>query len=629
MPFAKFQFKAGIDREGTSYTNAGGWFDGSLVRFRKGFVEKIGGWAKNTTNTFLGTSRKLFGWIALEGTKYLFLGTNLKAYIKEGDNVNDVTPIRLTTSAGDVTFSASNGDATITVADTSHGAVQNDFVTFSGASSLGGNINSNVLNQEYQIATIVNANSYTIEAKNTSGVTVTANSSDTGNGGSSVVGAYQINTGLDNFVQSTGWGVGAWGDGTFGSTTSLSDTNQLRLWSADNFGEDLLFNNRGGSIYIWQESNGVTTRGINITALSGANLSPTKGLQVIVSDTDRHVFILGADPLNAGGTARTGTIDPMLIAFSDQESATEWEPKTTNTAGSVRLSAGSEIIGGIRARQETLVWTDSALYNITFVGPPLTFAVNLINQGVGLISPNGCINSPSGVYWMSDDGFYFYNGSVKRLSCSVLSYVLDNLNINQKFKVFGLLNKEYNEVWWFYPSTQDNTGEISRYVIYNYLEDSWSIGQLIRTSWLDQDVFDRPLATASNTLFNQESGQDNDGSPMDDVFIESADFDLQDGNDFVFVRRVIPDIKFAGTNTETGAPQINMVLKTRNEPAESLVTRFTKDVSNNTDQLHVRARGRQAVLRLQSDDDADASNRLGVQWRLGYTRMDIQPDGKR
>ena len=629
MPFAKFQFKAGIDREGTSYTNAGGWFDGSLVRFRKGFVEKIGGWAKNTTNTFLGTSRKLFGWIALEGTKYLFLGTNLKAYIKEGDNVNDVTPIRLTTSAGDVTFSASNGDATITVADTSHGAVQNDFVTFSGASSLGGNINSNVLNQEYQIATIVNANSYTIEAKNTSGVTVTANSSDTGNGGSSVVGAYQINTGLDNFVQSTGWGVGAWGDGTFGSTTSLSDTNQLRLWSADNFGEDLLFNNRGGSIYIWQESNGVTTRGINITALSGANLSPTKGLQVIVSDTDRHLFILGADPLNAGGTARTGTIDPMLIAFSDQESATEWEPKTTNTAGSVRLSAGSEIIGGIRARQETLVWTDSALYNITFVGPPLTFAVNLINQGVGLISPNGCINSPSGVYWMSDDGFYFYNGSVKRLSCSVLSYVLDNLNINQKFKVFGLLNKEFNEVWWFYPSTQDNTGEISRYVIYNYLEDSWSIGQLIRTSWLDQDVFDRPLATASNTLFNQESGQDNDGSPMDDVFIESADFDLQDGNDFVFVRRVIPDIKFAGTNTETGAPQINMVLKTRNEPAESLVTRFTKDVSNNTDQLHVRARGRQAVLRLQSDDDADASNRLGVQWRLGYTRMDIQPDGKR
>jgi hypothetical protein len=437
-----------------------------------------------------------------------------------------------------------------------------------------------------------------------------------------VVGAYQINTGLDNFVQSTGWGVGAWNSGTFGSTTSLSDTNQLRLWSADNFGEDLLFNNRGGGIYIWQESNGVTTRGINITALSGANLSPTKGLQVIVSDTDRHVFVLGSDPLNAGGTARTGTIDPMLIAFSDQESATEWEPKTTNTAGSVRLSAGSEIIGGIRARQETLVWTDSALYNITFVGPPLTFAVNLINQGVGLISPNGCINSPSGVYWMSDDGFYFYNGSVKRLSCSVL-------DIDQKFKVFGLLNKEFNEVWWFYPSTQDSTGEISRYVIYNYLEDSWSIGQLIRTSWLDQDVFDRPLATASNTLFNQESGQDNDGSPMDDVFIESADFDLQDGNDFVFVRRVIPDIKFAGTNTDSGIPQINMVLKTRNEPAESLVTRFTKDVSNNTDQLHVRARGRQAVLRLQSDDDADTSNRLGVQWRLGYTRMDIQPDGKR
>jgi len=627
MPFAKFQFKAGIDREGTAYTNAGGWFDGSLIRFRKGFVEKIGGWARNTTNTFLGTCRKLFAWISLEGSKYLFLGTHLKAYVQEGNNFYDITPIRSTTAAGDVTFSAVDGDATITVSDTAHGAVQNDFVTFSGAVTLGGNITDTVLNQEYQITTIVDADSYTIEAKDTSGVTVTANASDTGNGGASVVGTYQLNVGLDNYVSSTGYGVGAWGAGGFGSSTSLSFTNQLRLWYADNFGEDLIMTPRGGGIYYWDESAGTSTRAVNITSLSGANLAPTVGLQAIVSETDRHVLVLGADPISGG--ARTGSSDPMLIAFSDQESITEWEPKTTNTAGSVRLSAGSEIIGGIRSRQETLVWTDSALYSVQFVGPPLTFAVNLVNQGVGMISPNACINAPNGVYWMAEDGFYLYNGSVQRVVCSVLSYVQQNLDLSQAYKVFALLNKEFNEVWWFYPSEQDGTGEISRYVIYNYLENSWSIGALVRTAWLDEDVFTSPLATNNGYLYDQEWGQDDDGSPMDNVFIESSDFDLQEGNDIAFIRRIIPDVKFYGDNTSSGVPTINMVLKTRNFPSESLTTNVTKDVSNNTDQLHVRARARQAVLRIQSDDDANSANRLGVQWRLGYTRMDIQPDGKR
>lgn len=629
MPYAKFQFKAGIDREGTDYTNAGGWFDSSLVRFRKGFAEKIGGWAKNTTQSFLGTCRNLFPWISLAGTKFLFLGTNLKAYVQEGTGFNDITPIRLTTSAGDVTFSATNGDATITVSDTAHGAVQNDFVTFSGASSLGGNITATVLNQEYQITNIVNANSYLIEAKDTSGDPVLANSSDTGNGGSSVVGAYQLNTGLDNYVSSTGWGINGWGSSAFGSAGSLTFTNQLRLWSSDNFGEDLILHPRGGGIYYWDSSGGTSARAVNITALSGANLAPTVGLQSIVSETDRHVFVLGADPINDAGTARTGAIDPMLVAFSDQESVTEWEPQTTNTAGSVRLSVGSEIIGGIRSRQETLVWTDSALYSIQFVGPPLTFAVNLINQGVGMIAPNACINAPNGVYWMAEDGFYRYNGSVQRLECTVLSYVQENLNLSQLFKCFALVNKQFNEVWWFYPSTQDNTGEISRYVIYNYLENTWSIGELVRTAWVDEDVFNAPLATQNGYLYNQETGEDADGSPMDNVFIESSDFDLQEGNDFAFISKIIPDLKFYGTNTASGSPQINMQIKTRNFPAQSLSTKVTKDVSNNTNELNVRTRARQAVLRLQSDDDADTGNRLGVQWRLGYTRMYIQPDGRR
>jgi len=629
MPYAKFQFKAGIDREGTDYTNAGGWFDSSLVRFRKGFAEKIGGWAKNTTSSFLGTCRNLFAWISIAGTKYLFLGTNLKAYVQEGSSFYDITPIRLTTSAGDVTFSATDGDATITVSDTAHGAVQHDFVTFSGAVSLGGNITATVLNQEYQITNIVDANSYLIEAKDTSGDPVLANSSDTGNGGSSVVGAYQINTGLDNYVSSTGWGVNGWGESGFGEAASLGFANQLRLWSSDNFGEDLILHPRGGPVFYWDQSGGTSVRATNITSLSGANLAPTVGLQTIVSETDRHVFVLGADPINDTGTARTGAIDPMLVAFSDQESITEWEPQTTNTAGSVRLSVGSEIIGGIRSRQETLVWTDSALYSIQFVGPPLTFAVNLINQGVGMIAPNACINAPNGVYWMAEDGFYRYNGSVQRLECTVLSYVQENLNLSQLYKCFALSNKQYNEIWWFYPSTQDNTDEISRYLIYNYLENTWSIGELVRTAWLDEDVFVAPLATENGYLYNQETGEDADGSPMDNVFIESSDFDLQEGNDFAFISKIIPDIKFYGTNTSSGGPLINMQIKTRNFPAQSLSTKVTKDVSNNTNELNVRTRARQAVLRLQSDDDADTGNRLGVQWRLGYTRMYIQPDGRR
>mgnify|MGYP003110350739 FL=1 len=620
MPLAKFQFKAGIDKEGTSYTNAGGWFDASLVRFRKGFVEKIGGWTKQSATAFVGTCRNLFAWISLGGSKYLFVGTNLKAYVLEGTTLSDITPIRATTTNG-IVFAATNGSAVITATDSSHGATVNDFVTISGAASLGGAITAAVLNQEYQVVSVPSANTFTFTA------TATANGSDTGNGGSGADAAYQLSAGLDVYLQSTGFGSGRWGDGGYGSSTSLSFTNQLRLWSSDNFGEDLILHPRGGGVFYWDESGGTTARAVDITTLSGANLSPTVGLQTIVSDTDRHVIVLGADPVVGG--ARTGTLDPMFVAFSDQESITEWEPKTDNTAGSIRLSSGSEIRGGIRSRQETLIWTDTALYSMQFVGPPLTFSVNLINEGVGMIGPNACTNSPNGIFWMSDDGFYLYNGSVKKLPCSVLSYIQEDLNLGQAFKVFGLLNSEYNEVWWFYPADSDGTEEVSRYVIYNYEEGSWSIGQLVRTAWVEEGVFQKPLATTNNFIYNQEDGDDDDGLPMDGVFIESADFDLQDGNSFAFIRRMIPDIKFYGTNVESGVPQINMLLKTRNAPSESLTTRATKDISNNTDQVHVRARGRQAVLRLQSDDDAATGVRLGYKWRLGYTRLDISPDGRR
>jgi len=624
MTVARFTFQPGIKREGTQYDNEGGWFDCNLIRFRQGRPEKFGGWEKLTTSTYLGTSRALHNWIALDGSKYLGNGTNLKYYIKEGNTFNDVTPIRLTTGAGDVTFSASNGDATITVADTAHGAVKNDFVTFSGASSLGGNINSNVLNQEYQIATIVNANSYTIEAKNTSGVTVTANASDSGNGGSSVVGAYQINTGLDVFVPSTGWGVSSWGNGGWGSSTSISATNQLRLWTHDNFGENLIINPRGAGIFEWIESNGLNTRAVDLSARTGANLVPTKGLQVITSEIDRHLIVLGADPLNASGTARTGSVDPMLIAFSDQENELEFEPKITNTAGSLRLSSGSQIIGAVKSRQEIIIFTDTSVYSMQFVGPPFTFRVNLINESSGLISPKAAVTAPQGIYFMSYDNFYIYNGSVIKLNCDVLDYVFSDFNSEQAFKINAFTNTKENEVGWFYPSA--SSSEIDRYVIYNYQDKVWYYGQLSRTAWLDSGVESYPQATASNSLFQHEVGFDDDGSPMTGVFIESSDFDIGDGNNFQFIRRILPDVRFL---QDPNNGSVNLIIKTRNNNGSSLSTKSTSEVKSDTGQLHIRARGRQAVLRLESNDDAANDGNLSVGWRLGATRLDVKQDGRR
>ena len=628
MPLTKLTFQPGINKEMTDLMDKGGWSDGNLVRFRKGLPEKIGGWAKNSLNTFLGACRGMLAWVSLSSTRFLGMGTNLKYYVKEGDNFNDITPIRLTTSAGDVTFAkVGNGDATITVSDTAHGAVANDFVTFSGAVSLGGNITAPVLNQEYQIATIINANSYTIEAKDTSGDPVLAAAGDSGNGGGSTVGAYQINTGLNVYVPSTGWGVDTWGSNTWGSAAAASFANQLRLWSHDAFGEDLVINPRAGSIYYWDTSSGVTTRAVDITSLSGSDLAPTKGLQTIVSDIDRHVIVLGADPIV--GSARTGSIDPLLIAFSNQESLTEWNPTATNTAGDIRLSSGSQIVGGLRARQEILIWTDTSLYSMQFIGAPFTFGVNLINENVGMISPNAAINAPDGVYWMARDGFYKYSGAVERVNCNVLNYVLDDLNTTQSFKIFGFTNKEFNELGWFYCSGNNN--DIDRYVAYNYLENVWSIGELSRTAWLDEGIFDNPLATYgsenSSILYNQETGSDADGAPMDNVFIESGDIDIDEGEQFGFVSRIIPDVKFFGSTPTTG--QINYVLKTRNYPGESLTTSSTSDVTSSTTQNFVRTRARQMVFRVQSDDDANLAVRTGFKWRLGANRFDIRTDGRR
>jgi hypothetical protein len=622
MPLQKLTFRPGINREGTAYDNEGGWFDCNLIRFRKGRPEKFGGWEKLTSNTYLGTARALHPWISLEGTKFLGLGTTWKYYIESGGTFNDITPIRSTTAAGDVTFSATNGDATITVADTAHGAVKNDFVTFSGAATLGGNITAAVLNQEYQISNVVNANSYTIEAKDTSGATVTANSSDTGNGGSSVVGTYQLNVGLDVYVPGTGWGLNGWGSGAFGSTSALSDTNQLRLWTHDNFGEDLIIAQRNAGIYKWTEEDGLSARAVELSGISGANLVPTKSLQVITSEKDRHLIVLGCDPIS--GSARTGTIDPMLIAFSDQENALDFEPLSTNTAGSLRLSSGSSIIGGVKARQEILVWTDTALYSMQFIGPPFTFGINLINEGTGLVGPKAAVTTPSGVYWMSYNNFYVYNGSVQTLPCSVHNYVFTDINLTQSFKVNAFTIKDKSEVGWFYCSSSSD--EVDRYVIYNYVEQVWFYGELSRTAWLDSGIVNYPRAVSGGYLYQQEKGFDDDGSPMTNVYIESSDMDIGDGEQFSFIKRIIPDYKFIQDNNNCN---VNIVLKTRNFPGDSLTTNSTSAISASTQQAYVRSRSRQIALRFESDDDATDDGNLGIGWRLGATRIDIKPDGRR
>ena len=636
MPFTKLNFRAGINKEETDYSQEGGWVDGNFIRFRKGRVEKIGGWEKLSSNSIVGSARALHGWVALGGEKYLGVGTTFKYFIEEAGTFNDVTPIRKT-STNSITFAKASSldgsslDAIITVTDNSHGAVEGDFVTISGAVSLGGNITASVLNQEYQVQAVTGANTYTIQAKDTSGDIVLANSSDTGNGGSGVDGVYLVNSGLEFFVSSTGWGANGWGAGSWGTAATLSATNQLRIWTHDNYGEDLIINPRAGGIFRWVENDGLSTRAVNLATTSGANKVPTVGLQVITSETDRHLIVLGADPLSSG--TRTGSVDPMLIAFSDQENPLEFEPKNTNTAGSLRLSSGSSIIGGLKSRQEILIWTDTSLYSMNFIGPPLTFAVNLINEGAGLIAPKAAVNAPNGVFFMSKNAFYFYNGSVQKLPCSVQDYVFSDLNIEQSFKCFAALNEEFSEVWFFYPSVADDTREISRYAIYNYEEGSWSIGSLERHAWLESGVFDKPLASGdvstNEFIFEHEKGFNDDDSAMDNVFVESADIDIGDGDNFVFLRKVLPDILFVNQTGTSQDPAVNLVIKRRDFNNQTLSTDSTSQIKNSTTFSSARTRARQFVLRFESDDDNTESDRKNYKWRLGDTRVDVIPSGRK
>jgi hypothetical protein len=640
MPLTKLQFRPGVNRETTSYTNEGGWFDCDKIRFRFGTPEKIGGWAKKSGRSYLGTARALHPFVALDGTQFLGVGTHLKYYIDEGGGFNDITPLRVSTAAGDVVFSATDGSSTITATDSNHGALAGDFVTFSGAVSLGGTITAAVLNQEYEIVTVTSVNAYTFVARTVStiaantvdgvlvDVPVVANSSDSGNGGGSIIGAYQVNIGLDTTVSGTGWGAGTWGRDTWGSSASLLVSGStLRIWTHDNLGEDLLINVRDAGIFYWDKSarSAPFLPAQALSDLSTDVTTPTIAKQVLVSDVDRHTIVFGCDAQND-----IGVQDPLLIRFSDQANPLVWQSLATNTAGDLRLGSGSEIIMAVETKQQIMVWTDSSLHAMQFIGPPFTFGITQVAENITIASPLSAAAVDDNIYWMGVEDFYIYSGQVQKLPCSVRSYVFDDFNSAQSEKVCAGVNSSFSEIWWFYPSA--SSAENDKYVVFNYQEQVWYYGELNRTAWLDRGITSNPVgASTDNYLYLQESGfDDGSTSPVSAVtsYIESSQMDIGDGDHFVFLKRLIPDITFADSTAT--APSANFTLEARNFPGENytnsdtnpVIRSSTVPVEQFTNVVNLRLRGRSFALKVESVD-------TGVGWRLGSPRVDMQQDGRR
>jgi hypothetical protein len=696
MPLQKILFKPGVNKENTRYTTEGGWYEADKVRFRQGNPEVIGGWERISTNTFLGVCRSMWNWVLLDGKNIIGLGTNLKFYLENGGAYNDITPIRSTVTINASPFVATNGSAVITVTDTSHGASTGDFVTFSGATSLGGNITATVLNAEYQI-TVLTANTYTFTASAIANATDAAGSPG---GGSAVIAAYQINVGPEIQVPLVGWGAGGWGLGTW-SNGGPANAGALGLWSQQNFGEDLVFNPRGGGLYYW-EAPTLTARGVLLNSLGGTvtftNASPTvvtstvlytegaalqfsggslptgvsgattyyvfeaSGLTfklldgsgavvstsssgsgavslivdvptvvntLIVSDTSRFILTFG---VNDYGSA---TLDPMLIRWCGQEDPFNWTPTATNQAGSLRLSNGSEIITTAQTRQEIVVFTDSALYSLQYLGPPFVWGSQLLGDGISIYGPNAVAVASGVVYWMGIDKFYTYDGRVQTLNCDLRRFIFTDINKEQNLQVFAGVNEGFNEIWWFYCSK--NSTAVDRYVIYNYVEKIWYYGTMARSAWLDSGLRDYPLAaTYTRNIVEHENGLNDNETATSlalNAYISSSELDIGDGHNFAFVWRVLPDLTFGdSTNSPAGAvPAVTMTLfglsnsgsGTTSNASASVLKGSTYVITEEfTGQIFTRMRGRQMIFKIDS-------NQLNTQWQLGAPRIDIRADGRR
>ena len=686
MPLQKILFKPGVNRENTRYTTEGGWYECDKIRFRQGNPEIIGGWQRISTYTYDGVCRSLWNWVTLGFLNLIGVGTNTKFYINQGGAYNDITPIRSTVTLGTDPFTG-NGTTTVTVTSTAHGATTGSYVTFSGTTGT----YAATLNDEFQV-TVLDANSYTI--------TTTSVVAAGATGGSSVSAAYQVNAGPAYAIPLTGWGAGAWGAGAWG--VGATGSASLQLWSQMNYGEDLIFGPRGGGLYYWDATAGVSTRGVLLNSLGGTvsftNASPTvvtstiqytegAALQFsggslptgITAGTTYYVFEVNGltfKLLNSAGatvgTSSTGTgsvslivdvpvvqnsltvsdvsrfilvfgtndygsnaVDPMLIRWSSQDDPYNWTPTATNQAGSIRLSHGSEIVTTVQARQEILVFTDSALYSLQYLGPPYVWAPQLLGDNISVLSPNAAVIASGIVYWMGVDKFYAYDGRVQTLDCDLRRSVFQNFNQSQAAQVFAGTNEGFNEVWWFYCSS--NSFTVDRYVIYNYLEKIWYYGTMARTAWLDSGLLDYPLAaTYSNNLVYHENGLNNnetDTTTAIDAYISSSEFDIGDGHNFGFVWRVLPDLTFENAaNTPAGVvPSVTMTLYGLANSGSGVTSTAAQPVAKSstyviteefTGMIFTRMRGRQMIFKI-------ASNQINTVWQLGAPRIDIRPDGRR
>lgn len=697
MPLKKLQLRPGVNKENTRYTTEGGFYDCDKIRFRQGTPEKIGGWERISSYTFLGICRSLWSWVTLGYLNLMGVGTNLKFYIESGGQYYDQTPLRATNILNNPF--ATNGTNIVTVTDASGGFLVGDYVTFSNASVVDG-LN---LNGTYVIQSVPSATTYTINAGATASGTTVAG------GGSAVVAAYEIHIGTAVAVPLVGWGGGSWGGGSWGFS-AISNTS-IRLWNQANYGEDLIYGPRGNGIYYWNASVGlsspiftvsiaspavvtttieladgtaislttngtlptgltpgvvyyvvnssgttfnlsstpggasittsgsqsgvhrISSRGLPLSSLAGATSAPTAQNGIVVSDTSRFVLCFGCNPLGES------YLDPMLIRWSDQENAAVWFPAATNQAGDLRLSTGSEIITQLQSRQEILVWTDSALYGMQYLGPPIVWGSQILGDNISIIGPNAKAIASGVVYWMGRDKFYKYDGRVNTMRCDLRRYIFNDINLLQADQIFAGTNEGFNEVWWFYCSQNSTT--VDRYVVYNYAEDIWYYGTMARTAWIDSGLRDYPVAaTYSNNLVNHEQGlNDNEtGTPVAiHAYVQSSEFDIDDGHNFSFIWRMLPDITFNGS-TES-SPQVTMYLypltnsgSGYNQPGTeqsvggtsyaSVTRTATIPVEKFTGQVYTRVRGRQLAMKIES-------NQLDMTWQLGSPRIDIRPDGRR
>lgn len=646
MPLQKLQLRPGVNRESTSLANEGTWFEMDKVRFRSGYPEKLGGWVKDTgtqlsgllppTGSFWGTCRSLWNWVTLAGFNLLGLGTNLKYYIQQstGGTFYDVTPIRSTDTVAANAFTTTNGLTTVTVNDSGHGAITGDFVTISGVSGPVNGIPAADLNKEFRI-TYISSSTYSI--------TVATAATSTGTTGAATF-AYQLTIGEETATVATGWGAGGWSGVTtgftstgWGASAAIGISTQLRLWSQSNYGQDLIINPRGGGLYLWKVNVSPTVydRAVLLSSTSSGAYQtdvdcPSVANAVAVSDASRFVIAFGC---NDYGSA---TQDPLLIRWSDQEDYAVWSPAATNQAGSYRLSTGSSIVAHQQTRQEILVWTDASVYSMQYLGPPYVWGFQVLGYNISIAGPNATATAANITYWMGLDKFYMYSGRVETLYCPLRQYIFGDINLQQQYQFFASTNEGYNEIWWFYCSAGSTV--IDRYVIYNHLERIWSYGNLSRTAWLDTPLRDYPTATGYNgQLIYHENGVDdgttNPPSPIES-YIQSADFNIGDGNNYGFAWRMIPDITFDGSYVNN--PEVTFTLRPRQNPGANYGSADTPTVTSTqnytgqrnytvqqfTQIVYTRIRGRQMAFKVSSDG-------LGVNWQLGVPAIDVRADGRR